>query len=331
MGWKSVMRSVAAAHRRAERESLRQQREYERQRKQYEKMQELQQAAYDVQVYENYVEVLCSVHKDCGESWNWKKIKNSSPPVEPVRNDYYENNAKVELDSFKPSFLDKLLRRVEKKRIKLSRAVEEGKRRDDLGYHMALEEYKKQHSEWQEMQELADLILDGDAKAYMEAIKQVDPFSEIKEIGSAIDFRVQGNELIEVDLHVNSDEIIPKEERTLLKSGKLSTKKMSKSKFYEFYQDYICGCVLRVARELFALLPIEMTLITAIGEQLNTKTGYIEEQPILSVAIPKKTISKMNIEFIDPSDSMDNFLHNMRFSKTKGFSAVKRIKATDLE
>ena len=106
---------------------------------------------------------------------------------------------------------------------------------------------------------------------------------------------------------------------------------MPKSRFYELYQDYVCGCVLRVARELFALLPIEMVIVTAVGNLLNTQTGHLEEQPILSVAIPRKTLVELNFGALDPSDSMNKFVHQMDFKKTKGFSAVESIKPSDLQ
>ena len=82
---------------------------------------------------------------------------------------------------------------------------------------------------------------------------------------------------------------------------------MPKTKFYELYQDHVCSCVLRVGRELVALLPVEMVLVTAMGRLLNKKTGHIEEQPILSVLMPRKTLDSLNFDLIDPSDSMDNF------------------------
>jgi hypothetical protein len=106
---------------------------------------------------------------------------------------------------------------------------------------------------------------------------------------------------------------------------------MTKSNFYELYQDYVCGAVLRVARELFALLPIEMVLVTATGTLLNTQTGHMEEQPILSVAMPRKTLEKLNLDMIDPSDSMSNFIHRMKFMKTKGFAKVERISPEELQ
>ena len=33
----------------------------------------------------------------------------------------------------------------------------------------------------------------------------------------------------------------------------------------------------------------------------------------------------LNLETIDPSDSMRNFVHNMNFSKTKGFSVIEKV------
>jgi len=330
MGWKGTLRSIAAAQRRAEREALKRQRELERQRKQLEKMEELERAAYEVQVYENYIDVLISIHKDCGEVWDWESIQATAPPIEPTKSDTNERMARSNLEAYKPGLVDKMLKRVEAKRNELAAAIEDGKRKDELSYQEALREYEQNYADWEATCELAARILSGNTDACIDAIRQADPFSEISQLGSSIEIKAVNNKLIEATLHVNSEDVIPNEVETLLKSGKLSVKKMTKTRFYELYQDYVCGAVLRVARELFALLPIEMTIVTAVGELLNTKTGHMEEQPILSVAIPIETLNRLNFAMLDPSDSMDNFLHNMKFLKTKGFQAVGRILPTDL-
>jgi hypothetical protein len=330
MTWRGTLRSIAAAQRRVEREALRKQRELDRQRKQLEKMQMREQAAYEVQVYENYIDVLVSIHSDCGEAWDWESIHVTDPPVKPSRSDANGKIAQGELDTYKPGFTDKLLKRSETKRLELIAAVEEGKKQDELVYQEALKEYEQDYADWEVTRELANRILAGDTEAYMEAIKQADPFKEISQLGSSIEFNAIDNSMMEATLHVKSENVVPNEEKTLLSSGKLSVKKLSKSRFYEIYQDYVCGAVLRVARELFSLLPIEMTIVTAVGELLNTQTGHLEEQPILSVAIPRDTLIKLNFAMLDPSDAMDNFLHNMKFLKSKGFTAVDRITPADL-
>ncbi len=56
MGWKGTLRTMQASARRAERNAHRRQRELERQHKEYARMEALEQAAYEVEVYENHVE-----------------------------------------------------------------------------------------------------------------------------------------------------------------------------------------------------------------------------------------------------------------------------------
>jgi len=325
MGWKGTMRSIAAAQRRAERESLRRKRELERQGKQLEKMQEIERAAYEVEVFENYIDIITSIHKDCGDKWDWEKLKSSKPPAEPRRLNKFESSARSALESYEPKFIDKILRRTESKRAELEKKIEKGSFGDEAEYNEALEKYTQEHANWELIISLAEKILDGDEHAYIDAVRQADPFSEISYLGSEINFRTEGKKLIEATINVNSEEVIPGEVKTQLKSGKLSVKAMPKTRFYELYQDYICGGVLRVARELFALLPIDIAMVTAVGELLNTKTGHMEDQPILSVIIPRDKLHELNFEMLDPSDSMGNFIHNMKFLKTKGFQKVHKL------
>ena len=331
MGFKGAMRSWEASMRRQEREAKRRQRELEKQHKELEKMQELQRAQYEVKVYENRIDLLLSVHKESGKIWDWEAIKSSNPPTKPIRHGRKEHFAQSKLNQYKPGIFDKLFKKEESKRNVLKKSVEEARQLDEREYQNTLQEYGDQCSDWVTTVELAKKILTGDIKAYMDAIKKVDSFSEISSLGSSIGFKAVNSTLFEASLHVNSEQVIPNEVKTLLKSGKLSVKKMPQGKFNELYQDYVCGCVLRVARELFALLPINIVIVTAFANLLNTQTGYMQNQPILSIAIPKKTLSQLNFGTIDPSDSMNNFIHKINFRKTIGFNAVESIKPTDLK
>lgn len=83
--------------------------------------------------------------------------------------------------------------------------------------------------------------------------------------------------------------------------------------------------MLRVANETFALLPFETVIVTVVGDVLNTQTGHLEVNPLLSVVIPRSTLGKLDLDAIDPSDSMRNFVCRMDFKKNKGFMVVDRI------
>lgn len=324
MTWRGALRSIQADMRRMEREAQRRQRELER-------TQISDQAAYEVRVYENRVDLLTSVHKECGANWDWENILAQKPPEPPLAMHNNEDQAQEKLRRFMPNIFDKLLGRIDSKRTALSNAVETAKEQDKASHAKAISEYEDATLDWQEAQKLAGRITSGDEAAYLEAIEETNPFSDISALGSSLSFSVTNKSIIEVAVHVNDEDAIPREIKSQLKSGKLSVKKMPKAAFYELYQDYICGCALRVARETLALLPIEIVIVNAIGKILNTKTGYVEEQPILSVAIPGKTLESLNLETIDPSDSMGNFVHNMDFKKTSGFRAVEKINPSALQ
>lgn len=331
MGWKGTIRSINASHRQYEREAQRRQRELERQRQQLEKMQELERAAYEVQVYENYIDLLLSVHKECSDLWDWEIIRTTESPIKPEKSHNNEELAQTKRNKFKPGVFDKMLKRVESKLDNLAMIVEEARQADEKEYRESVQSFEQKYADWGATLELAERILSGNTEAYIDAIRQTDPFNDISKLGSSLDFKAESSSIINATLHMNSEEVIPSEVKSLLKSGKLSVKQMPKGKFYELYQDHVCSCVLRVARELFALLPIEMVLVNCIGNLLSSQTGYMEEKSIISVAIPRKTLEGLNFEMLDPSDSMSNFIHRMAFKRTTGFSAVESLNVSDLQ
>ncbi len=153
----------------------------------------------------------------------------------------------------------------------------------------------------------------------------------IAAIGSSLSINIGESSIIEVTINTHGNDIIPNEVKSLLKSGRLSVKKMPKGKFNELYQDYVCSCVLRVSCEIFSIFPDEKVFVTAVDKLLNTKTGHLEESPILSVCFSRNTLHSLNLDSIDPSDSMDNFVHKMSFKKTKGFEAVERLEPGSLQ
>jgi len=316
MGWKGFARAMNRA-------AVRNQRELQKQQKMIAKMQETEKAAYEVQVYQNHIDLLLSVHKECGEIYDWAEIEHSEPPAKPDRLHQHEDVAKLNLSSLKIGLSDKLLGRGDTKKKQLLDAIEDAKKLDEKEYQDALTLYQNEYDEWQTATKLSTKILAGDMAAYIEAIKMVNPFSDIKGLGSSFNIKADSKSMLNATLYVNGENVIPTEIKSLTKGGKLSIKTIPKNKSYEIYQDYVCGSALRFARELFALLPVDMIIVNAIGSLLNRQTGHLEDTPILSVAIPRKTFDMLNFENLDPSDSLNNFVHNMNFKKGNGFGQVE--------
>lgn len=325
MGWKGTVRSINAAYRAADRDSKRRHRELQRQEKEYAKMQLLDQAAYDVDAYENHLERFLSIHKESISPINWLGIKNQSEPKKLAPSAEHEDAAKQIEAAYKPTWIDRLFGLEQKKRAKLASEIKQAVEQDISANSQAELEWMNAHTEWSSDVALAEGVLKNDSKAKLEAIRQIDPFSEISELGSELKFSIKETGLLECELIAHGKSVIPYEIKSLLSSGKLSVKKMPITKFNELYQDYVCGCTLRISHEIFSILPEEKIVITVIDSLLNSSTGHLEELPILSVMVPRATVLRLNMETVDPSDSMSNFVHNMSFNKKTGFSAVPKI------
>lgn len=285
-------------------------------------MEALEQAAYEVDVYENHLEVLLSMHKECGEAVRWDKLLSKLEPKAPQKSDRYEQMATQDVFDYRPNFWSRLFKLEARQRAALQLKVETGQAEDSNRYQAALAEWESTHSEWMQERDLAKRILDGDRQAKLDAIEAFEPFTEISLLGSAIQMTVHEHGIFESRLSIHGSDVIPTEIKSLLKSGKLSTKAMPIGRFNDLHQDYVCSCALRVGRELLAVLPDDLVIVTAMDNVLNGATGHMEELPILSVAFSRSTMDALNLDAIDPSDAMKNFVHSMSFKKIHGFAPV---------
>ncbi len=196
-----------------------------------------------------------------------------------------------------------------------------------------LEEYERECAELAKMRSLAKRVLAGDPQAYGEALNKLSAFGELSMLGSSIEIHVHHPRLLSCELMVNGRDAIPKEVKSLTAAGKLSVKAMPKARFHEHYQDYVCGCVLRVAREVLALLPLDVVIVTAKVSTLQASTGSDVEVPVLSVAIPRASLERLDFARLDPSDSMENFKHRgdvMASRRSGEFSAIVPLVPADV-
>lgn len=172
---------------------------------------------------------------------------------------------------------------------------------------------------------LAERVLAGDIDAYFEVIEEVAPFDDLLEYGSGFEIGTDIPNILEIEFQVKSKEVVPENKLSLTSSGALSDKPLAKGAYYDLVQDYVASTILRVARDSFALLPIDTVLIHATDRVLNTATGIEEDMTLVSCRISRYTVEKINFEFVDPSDALTNFECNMKFKKTAGFEPVDRL------
>jgi len=330
MGWKGTLRSVQAAVRASERNARRRQRELERYRHAMAKANEIERAAYEVEVYRNRVEQLVSVHRESNSRIDWQAIAQANPPNPPQRTTDHEQSARRQLAKYRPGIVARLFNRVGQEKAKLESKIEQEQSKDEALFRQAFAQHEKEYAEWKEQKNFAERLLAGDPASYLEAIHEVNPFSEISDLGSGVRFEIMSAQLIKAEIIIHGESVVPRETKSLLKSGKLSTKQTPKGDFFRLYQDYVCSCALRVARELFAILPVDSIIVSALETLVNSATGHMEELPVLSAFMPRRTFERLNLDLIDPSDAMKNFVHNMDFKPSTGFRPVGRVSAEGL-
>lgn len=341
------MRSAAAASKRAAREAQRRQRaqdkQYQQARRQQQravqqqykslqqsmgamaKQQALADAKLQADAFAARVEVLRSVHGDCSTPVHWPSLVASGPPPAPVMDGRGVHAAMAALQAYQPSFFDASFGGAAQHRAQLEAHVRAAEQH-------AHAQYAHAHAAWQHacallqwQQRVGQGVLRGDLDAYRTVVEYWDVFDELEDLGSTVELQHLAATEAEVDLYVNSDEVIPTESLSLLASGKLSTKAMPNGQRNALYQDYVCGSALRIARELFAVLPLQRVLVHAVAEMLDTATGHVEPQPVLSVLFVRATFDRLNFVALDASDAMKLFVHKMKFSKSNGFAPVEPL------
>ena len=322
MGPRGILRALEADERRRQRESQKHQRDLERRSREQAKLSAIEQAHLEVETYENRLEVLLSVHKEQGAAWDWMALAAALPPPCPQKNSYHELQAKQRMLVLHPQ-----------KQQGSEAAIEQAQFEDERVFQEATGAYAAERAEWENLRSFAHRILAGEHKAFIEALVEFSPLSEISDVGSLMHFTVESANLIGCELKVNGSQAIPSEAKTLTATEKVSVKPMPRARFHEIYQDYVCGCMLRVAREVFAMLPIDTVLITASADILDTRTGQTLEQPVLSAIMPRALVVRLDFNKLDPSDAMENFLHRGNFKasrKTGAFQPITPLTPADI-
>lgn len=111
---------------------------------------------------------------------NYKK----KPPIAPEKKVVREIQARSNIDSYKANILDRIFKLEEKKRKRLTEALSIAIEEDKMEYDQLNEKYKNELKDHNELIDMANRILQGDTNAYKKAVEELEPLSEISEIGS---------------------------------------------------------------------------------------------------------------------------------------------------
>jgi hypothetical protein len=83
MSYKGYLRKASASYNRAERAKRKRINDLNRDQARLEKLQELENAIYEVELYENQMESLLAIHKELTLNVDWNFVLSSPTPDEP--------------------------------------------------------------------------------------------------------------------------------------------------------------------------------------------------------------------------------------------------------
>ncbi len=150
---------------------------------------------------------------------------------------------------------------------------------------------------------LAQDVINGDIETYFKLISDLNPLDDLMEYGSGFECGTDDPRMIGVHFMVNSRRVLD------------AVRALPQERYNSLLQDYVCGCAIRVARDMFALLPVRHILVEASDG--NNR--------ILSVDFTRTGFSALNFDAIDPSDTVQSFEHRMQYSASGGFLPVEAL------
>jgi hypothetical protein len=325
VGWKQYMRAIEADNRRRERTAAKHFREWQQQLKKMHKEAQRRDAEEQAALYENYLALLVSVHAECGDSWDWRSVANTPPPPEPQRGNRNEMVAHALIDAYKPGFFERIFGGAAKRQSELQTTLAAAIQADADEHQRALAHQRELYGRWSHGVRLAPAVLRLHVDACREALAFVGAFDELATFKTRVFLDRIDGDVATVSSVIDDPEIVPREEVKLTAGGKLTTKDMATGKYWTLYQDHVCSCAIRVAREIFATLPISRAIVNVKTIRRDTSTGHMVPSTILAVHFIREGIARLNLDAIDPSDAMKNFPHKMKFKKASGFEVVEEI------
>lgn len=229
-------REIEKALARSEREAARRQRELEKQLKQQAKENELERARLEVASSEAALDVLLSLHKEEPISIDWIATATAAKPIAP------------------PSNHNHRAQRMERILNPFGAPIPPARLPSEVVPHDTVDR-------WNRSRHIASGILAGNEHVFLPALTELGTLGELLDTGCEIRLNAAGARKLIVEVVCSGIEVVPKFQKSLTSSGKLSEKLFPNSRLQEIYQDHVCSVLLRVARECFGLHNLEHRLV----------------------------------------------------------------------
>jgi len=261
---------------------------------------------------------------------NWENILQSEDPAPPHNSKYYENIIQNKIDNYSPSIFTQLFSSKEKAIAKLEDKLLKARERDQGVFDDAMSKFEAKLKEIQDKKNLAKSVLDKNPEVYVNIIeKHLDNF--LKDTVT-LNFKTLSGAALKIEMSVkDADQLVTLDKQMLTKTGKLSSKKHSKTELYSIYFDLVIGYHFYVLRQSFLLLPLEKIFfeIYRTGCADSSENGLIFFNEVSLRDLQTLSQAKTEDSFVEyfyktPTELLEKCDHKMEFRKTKGFAIINK-------
>lgn len=269
----------------------------------------------EVNAYREDIALITTLHhyEDYPGGINWEEVKSEEEPFEKGKAGPHTEEAMKMVEENRPGLFARVFRKSDFE-DKSKEVLEEARKMDEELY-----------AAWENNRIIADRMMYDDKESHLEVLEDLKLSEELGYYIKDMDFSYTDQDSLKVEMTLSIDDFIPEEYKTLTPTGKLSIKKYTKTDYYEIANQFVSGIVLRTARNLFNILPVEDVFVNVWETELNKYSGVPEKERILSILIDRDTFMKLNLEKVNPFDALTNFRHEVEFVKTRGFKEINEL------
>lgn len=265
--------------------------------------------------YQNALFALSHIHNEAYDFLDFE-----TTPIEYVTREIgpLQKEAIAKLESYKPSFFDRLLKKDVKKFEALQEAV-----------FSAIEQDEENRTVHQVDPNLAENLKKKQPAAMNQFIKLVGGFDVFSDdaVSHTIDYVMNVDEAsaIIVNITTNIQQDILDNVVEISDKGRYSNKKLSKTAFNERAYAYVCSLALGYATEALAITPLYKAIINITDQSVSDATGLADNKVILAGEFDEHQLIQYDYETLNPIEVVEKSSVEMNFTPRNGFKEVAPI------
>ena len=141
---------------------------------------------------------------------------------------------------------------------------------------------------WRFLKSISRKVLSGDIDAYLETIEKMRPVDDLLDYGSDFEFGTDNPNLMEVEFRINAHNMLP------------DANVVGAEAYEQIFKEYVCASSIRVARDLFALLPVKYVIVYAKKE----------DEVVLQARFDKNEVQQINFREESSVEIIERFMLN---------------------